>query len=76
VLRAAQPGQPAIVAAACAASVRALTAVLATLNEQITTLQGQAGAFFGPHPEVRLRKCTSSRVKYPATGGGSRVILS
>jgi len=26
--------------------------------------------------EVRLRKCTSSRVKYPATGGGSRVILS
>ena len=26
--------------------------------------------------EVCLRKCTSSRVKYPATGGGSRVILS
>jgi hypothetical protein len=27
-------------------------------------------------PEVRLTKCTSSRVQYPAADGGSWVILS
>jgi transposase len=54
VLRAAHLGQPAIVTAAYAASVRALIAVLATLNEQITTLQGQAGAYFGQHPDAEI----------------------
>ena len=54
VLRAAHLGQPAIVSAAYAASVRALIAVLATLNEQITTLQGQVEAYFGQHPDAEI----------------------
>ena len=54
VLRAPHLGQPAIVTAAHAASARALIAVLATLNEQVTTLQGQAGAYFGQHPDAEI----------------------
>jgi len=54
VLRAAHLGQPAIVTAAYAASVRALIAVLATLNEQVTTLQGQVEAYFGQHPDAEI----------------------
>jgi transposase len=54
VLRAAHLGQPDIVAAAYAASVRALIAVLATLNEQVTTLQGQVEAYFGQHPDAEI----------------------
>jgi hypothetical protein len=40
-LRTGHLAQPAVVAAAYAASVRALTAVLVTLNEQVKALQGQ-----------------------------------
>ena len=54
VLRAAHLGQPDIVAAAYAASVRALIAVLATLNEQVKTLQGQVEAFFGQNPDAEI----------------------
>jgi transposase len=54
VLRAAHLGQPDIVAAAYAASVRALIAVLATLNEQITSLQGQVEAYLGQHPDAEI----------------------
>ena len=54
VLRAAHLGQPDIVAAAYAASVRALIAVLATLNEQVKTLQGQVEAYFGQHPDADI----------------------
>ena len=54
VLRAAHLGQPDIVAAAYAASVRALIAVLATLNEQVKTLQGQVEAYFGQHPDAEI----------------------
>jgi hypothetical protein len=54
VLRAAHLGQPDIVAAAYAASARALIAVLATLNEQITSLQGQVEAYFGQHPDAEI----------------------
>ena len=54
VLRAAHLGQPAIVAAAYAASARALIAVLATLNEQVTVLQGQVEAYFGQHPDAEI----------------------
>ena len=54
VLRAAHLGQPDIVAAAYAASVRALIAVLATLNEQITSLQRQVEANFGQHPAAEI----------------------
>ena len=54
VLRAAHLGQPDIVAAAYAASARALIAVLATLNEQVKTLQGQVEAYFGQHPDAEI----------------------
>jgi transposase len=54
VLRAVHLGQPAIVTAAYAASVRALIAVLGTLNEQVTTLQGQVEAYFGQHPDAEI----------------------
>ena len=49
VLRTEHLGQPAVVSAAYAASVRALVAVLATLNEQVKALQGQVEAYFGRH---------------------------
>jgi transposase len=53
-LRAQQLGQPAGVTAAYAVSVRALVAILATLNEQINTLQGQVEAHFGRHPDAEI----------------------
>ena len=54
VLRAEHLGQPAVVTAAYAASVHALVAVLATLNEQVTALQGQVAAHFGQHPDAEI----------------------
>jgi transposase len=53
-LRAEHLGQPAVVTAAYAASVRALVAVLVTLNEQIKILQGQVEAHFGAHPDAEI----------------------
>lgn len=53
-LRSEQLGQPAVVTAAYAASVRALVAVLGTLNEQVKTLQGQVEACFGQHPDAEI----------------------
>jgi hypothetical protein len=54
VLRAAHLGQPDVVTAAYAASVRALIAVLSTLNEQVATLQGQMETYFGQHPDAEI----------------------
>jgi transposase len=54
VLHADHLGQPEVVTAAYAASVRALLAVLVVLDEQITTLQGQVAAHFGRHPDVEI----------------------
>jgi transposase len=53
-LRAEHLGQPDIVAAAYAATVRSAVAVLAVLNEQIKTLQGQVEAHFGTHPAAEI----------------------
>jgi transposase len=53
-LRSEQLGQPAMVTAAYAASVRALVAVLGTLNEQVKALQGQVEAHFGQHPDAEI----------------------
>jgi hypothetical protein len=53
-LRAEHLGQAAVVAAAYAVSVRALVAVLGTLNEQVKALQGQVEASFGRHPDAEL----------------------
>ena len=53
-LRAEQLGQPAVVTAAYAATVRALVALLGTLNEQVKALQGQVEAHFGQHPDAEI----------------------
>ncbi len=53
-LRGEHLAQSAVVTAAYAASVRALVAVLTTLNEQITILQGQVEAHFGQHPDAEI----------------------
>jgi transposase len=54
VLRAEHLGQPTVVTAAYAASVRALVALLVTLNEQVKALQGQVEAHFGRHPDAEI----------------------
>ncbi|RAS59491.1 transposase IS116/IS110/IS902 family protein [Lentzea atacamensis] len=53
-LRTGHLGRPEIVAEAYAASVQALIAVLATLNTQVKTLQGQVEAHFGQHPAAEI----------------------
>lgn len=54
VLRGDHLGQPAVITAAYAVSVRALVAVLGTLNEQVKILQGQVEAYFGEHPDAEI----------------------
>jgi transposase len=53
-LRAEQLGQSAVITAAYAAPVRALTAVPVTLNEQVKTMQGQVETHFGQHPAAEI----------------------
>jgi transposase len=53
-LRTQQLGQPPAVTAAYAATVRALIAVITTLNEQVTALQGQVGQHFRQHPDAEI----------------------
>jgi transposase len=54
VLRAEHLGQPAVITAAYAATTRAATAVLVVLHEQVTALQAQVDAHFGPHPDAEI----------------------
>jgi hypothetical protein len=53
-LRSPQLGQPPALTAAYAATVRSLVAVIATLNEQVASLQGQVEAHFGQHPDAEI----------------------
>jgi transposase len=53
-LRAEQLGQPPAVAAAYAASIKALAHVLITVNEQIKVLEGQVEANFLRHPDAEI----------------------
>jgi transposase len=53
-LRSPQLAQPPQVTAACASVIRALTAVLATLNEQITVMEEQVDAHFRQHPDAEI----------------------
>ncbi|MFF4779676.1 IS110 family transposase [Microtetraspora fusca] len=53
-LRSEHLGQPEIVAAAYAVTVRSAAAVLAVLNEQIKVLEGQVEAHFGRHPDAEI----------------------
>lgn len=49
-----QLGQPGVVAGAYAATVRAQVAILAVLNAQIETMQGQVETHFGQHPDAEI----------------------
>jgi hypothetical protein len=53
-LRSEQLGQPAVLTAAYAVTVRALVAVITTLNEQVKILQGQVEEHFGQHPDAEI----------------------
>jgi transposase len=53
-LRAEHLTQPPVLTAAYAGTTRALTALISTLNEQITTLQGQVEECFGRHPDAEI----------------------
>jgi transposase len=53
-LRGQQLGQPPALTAAYAVTVRSLTAVIATLNEQVKILEEQVGAHFGRHPDAEI----------------------
>ena len=53
-LRGEHLGQPEVLAAAYAATVRSLIAVIATLNEQVKVLQGQVEENFGRHPDAEI----------------------
>ncbi|GAA4236077.1 IS110 family transposase [Streptosporangium album] len=54
VLRGEHLGQADLVTAAYAASVRALVAVITTLNTEIKTLEGEVEAHFGRHPDAEI----------------------
>ena len=53
-LRSDQLDQPPALTAAYAATVRALIAVITTLNDQVKALQGQVEADFGRHPDAEI----------------------
>ena len=53
-LRSPQLGQPPALTAAYAATARSLVAVITTLNEQVSSLQGQVEAHFGQHPDAEI----------------------
>jgi transposase len=53
-LRSPQLAQPPPLTAAYAATVRSLIAVITTLNEQVTALEGQVGEHFGRHPDAEI----------------------
>jgi transposase len=53
-LRSPQLGQPPAITAAYAVTVRSLTAMITTLNEQVKVLQGQVEADFGRHPDAEI----------------------
>ena len=53
-LRGEHLGQAELVTAAYASTVRALVAVITTLNTEIKTLEGQVEAHFGRHPDAEV----------------------
>jgi Transposase/Transposase IS116/IS110/IS902 family len=53
-LRSPQLAQPPDVTAAYAATARSLTAVIITLNQQITVMEGQVAAHFSQHPDAEI----------------------
>jgi transposase len=47
-------GQPAVLAGDYGVTVRAIVAVIAALNAEIATLQGQVDTHFGRHPDAEI----------------------
>jgi len=54
VLRAEHLGRPAVITAAYSVTTRSAVAVLATLDEQVKTLEEQVDAHFGRHPDAEI----------------------
>ena len=54
VLRSQQLGRDPVITGGYAAITRSIAAVLATLNEQITALEGQVEQHFGRHPDAEI----------------------
>jgi hypothetical protein len=67
-LRTEQLTQPPVVAAAYGATVQALAALIATLNQQVTTLEGQVEACFGQHPAAEIYLSQGSNDEVPENG--------
>ena len=67
-LRAEHLGQPAVVTAAYAATVRAQVAILGTLNDQVKTLEGQVEAYFGQHPDAEISPPSPAWARSSAPG--------
>src|SRR5579875_1177626 len=67
-LRGEHLGQPEALTAAHAATVRALLAVIATLNEQVKILQGQVEENFGRHPDAEIILSQPGLDRSPAPG--------
>jgi hypothetical protein len=72
-LRAEQLAQPPVVTAACAAAVRALTAVITALNTQIKVMEGQVEAHFLPHPDALDHHVPARPGTHPRRPGARRV---
>jgi transposase len=53
-LRGEHLGQPPALTAAYAATARALTALIVTLNQQVKTLEAEVGSHFGRHPDAEI----------------------
>jgi transposase len=53
-LRSEQLAQPPALTAAYAGTVRSLIALIATLNEQVKTLEAQVREYFGRHPDAEI----------------------
>jgi transposase len=53
-LRGEHLAQPRSLTVACAATVRSLVAVIATLNEQVKALEREVGEHFGQHPDAEI----------------------
>jgi hypothetical protein len=67
-LRSPQRGQPPALTAAYAATVRSLTAVIATLNEQVASLQGQVEAHLAGTRTLRSTGPSPGSARSPAPG--------
>jgi transposase len=72
-LRSEQLGRHEVIIGAYAATTRSIVAVLATLNEQITVLQGQVEHHFGQHPDAEIIMSQPGMGPLPGCPGARRI---